>query len=146
MVNYFQTRLDFYVSSCSQDSLTSILLNIYQCMYVWLTYIQRILCYLPINHWKNCFKFTASSTYVPFDSYSARDPYILLYHNHSRMPELLLESIYLAGDGEVEEREGLFLRDAAKKSLQSRAVHAAPCMRNSASQLHGKETINCSVV
>lgn len=62
------------------------------------------------------------------------------------MPELLLESIYLAGDGEVEEREGLFLRDAAKESLQSRAVRAAPCMRDSDSQLHSKETINCLVI
>lgn len=73
-------------------------------MYIWLTYIQSILCYIPTNHCKNGFKFTANSTYVPFDSYLARDPHILLYHNYSSMPELLSQNINLAGDEGVEER------------------------------------------
>lgn len=56
---------------------------------------------------------------------------------------LLVKSTYLAGDGEGE--EGLFLKDAAKKSQQTRAPCAVPCKRNSASQIHGKEGTNVSL-
>lgn len=67
-----------------------------------------------------------------------------MYHSHSRMPGLLFKSIYLAGGKEGE--KGLFLKNAAKKSQQTQALCAAPCTRNSASQIHSKEATNCSLL
>lgn len=43
-------------------------------------------------------------------------------------------------------KRGCFLKDAAKKSQQTRAPCAAPCKMNSASQIRGKEDANVSVI
>lgn len=101
---------------------------------------------LLTDYWeKKSFKFTVSSAYAPLVSYMARDLSLhMAVHSHSRMAGLLVKSIYLAGDGEGE--EGLFLKDAAKKSQQTRAPCAEPCTRNSASQIHGKEGTNVSLI
>lgn len=75
---------------------------------------------------------------MSFYSYLARDPYIPLYHNHSRMPQLLLESIYLAGSGR---KRGADSERCCQAISAVTSCTWAACMGISASHIHGKEAL-----